>query len=115
MPEKVLARLDSHTVPASSWTDTEPYRGEIRCGAQKILKSPCAKRQSDGSPRVTSHGYDCNHPEVHLTPTGSDREAARTIISVGLSTGSLTEASWRPPRVVLRNPRLFSEMQWRSA
>ena len=30
MPEKVLARLNSHTVPASSWTDTEPYRGEIR-------------------------------------------------------------------------------------
>ena len=29
MPERVLARLDSHTVPASAWTDTEPYRGEI--------------------------------------------------------------------------------------
>jgi dienelactone hydrolase len=36
--EKALALLDSHTVPASSWTDTEPYRGEIRHGAQGVLK-----------------------------------------------------------------------------
>ena len=37
--EKALALLDSHELPASSWTDTEPYRGEIRRGAEKILKS----------------------------------------------------------------------------
>jgi dienelactone hydrolase len=36
--EKALAILDSHTVPASSWTDTEQYRGEIRSGAQDVLK-----------------------------------------------------------------------------
>ena len=36
--EKALALLDSHAAPASSWTDTEPYRGEIRRDAQKILK-----------------------------------------------------------------------------
>jgi tetratricopeptide (TPR) repeat protein len=36
--EKALAILDSHTVPASSWTDTEQYRGEIRNGAQDVLK-----------------------------------------------------------------------------
>jgi len=36
--EKALAILDSHTVPASSWTDTEQYRGEIRSGAQEVLK-----------------------------------------------------------------------------
>ena len=36
--EKALAILDSHTVPASSWTDTEQYRGEIRGGAQDVLK-----------------------------------------------------------------------------
>jgi hypothetical protein len=35
---KALALLDSHTVPASSWTDTEQYRGEIRRGAQDVLK-----------------------------------------------------------------------------
>jgi Flp pilus assembly protein TadD len=36
--EKALALLDSHKLPASSWTDTEQYRGEIRRGAEKILK-----------------------------------------------------------------------------
>jgi dienelactone hydrolase len=36
--EKTLALLDSHSVPASSWTDTEPYRGEIRRGAEDTLK-----------------------------------------------------------------------------
>jgi dienelactone hydrolase len=34
---KTLALLDSHRLPASSWTDTEQYRGEIRRGAEKIL------------------------------------------------------------------------------
>lgn len=38
LAEKALALLNSHTAPASSWTDTEQYRGEIRRGAQKILK-----------------------------------------------------------------------------
>jgi hypothetical protein len=36
--EKALTLLDSHTAPASSWTDTEQYRGEIRRDAQKVLK-----------------------------------------------------------------------------
>jgi tetratricopeptide (TPR) repeat protein len=36
--EKALALLDSHRSPASSWTDTEQYRGEIRRGAEKVLK-----------------------------------------------------------------------------
>jgi Flp pilus assembly protein TadD len=36
--EKALAILDSHTVPASSWTDTEQYRGEIRRDALKVLQ-----------------------------------------------------------------------------
>jgi dienelactone hydrolase len=42
--EKALALLDSHTVPASSWTDTEPYRGEIRHGAEDVLKKLGAAR-----------------------------------------------------------------------
>jgi tetratricopeptide (TPR) repeat protein len=42
--EKTLAILDSHTVPASSWTDTEEYRGEIRRDAQKVLKKLDAAR-----------------------------------------------------------------------
>jgi Tfp pilus assembly protein PilF len=36
--ERALALLDSHAAPASSWTDTEPYRGEIRRDAEQILK-----------------------------------------------------------------------------
>ncbi len=36
--EKALALLNSHRLPASSWTDTEQYRGEIRRGAEKVLK-----------------------------------------------------------------------------
>jgi dienelactone hydrolase len=35
--EKALALLDAHTTPASSWTDTDEYRGEIRRSAQKTL------------------------------------------------------------------------------
>lgn len=36
--EKALALLDSHALPASSWTDTDEYRGEIRKGAQRVLE-----------------------------------------------------------------------------
>src|SRR5438105_3764253 len=42
--EKALALLDSHRVPASSWTDTEQYRGEIRRGAQKVLEKVASDR-----------------------------------------------------------------------
>jgi pimeloyl-ACP methyl ester carboxylesterase len=35
--EKALAILDAHRGPASSWTDTDEYRGEIRRSAQKKL------------------------------------------------------------------------------
>src|SRR6266446_5489216 len=43
--EKTLALLDSHRLPASSWTDTEQYRGEIRRGAEKVLKKLNEKPQ----------------------------------------------------------------------
>ena len=36
--EKALAILNDHKIPASSWTDTDEYRGEIRRDAEKILK-----------------------------------------------------------------------------
>ena len=36
--EKVLAMLDSHAAPASSWSDTEPRRGEIRHDAQDVIQ-----------------------------------------------------------------------------
>jgi pimeloyl-ACP methyl ester carboxylesterase len=36
--EKALAMLDSHAAPASSWSDTEQRRGEIRNDVQDVLK-----------------------------------------------------------------------------
>jgi tetratricopeptide (TPR) repeat protein len=36
--DKALAILNDHNIPASSWTNTEQYRGEIRRGAEKVLK-----------------------------------------------------------------------------
>jgi tetratricopeptide (TPR) repeat protein len=36
--ERALALLDSHVAPASSWSDTEQRRGEIRHDAQEVLK-----------------------------------------------------------------------------
>ena len=41
---EALALLDSRRLPASSWTDTEPYRGEIRRAAQKVLEKVAAER-----------------------------------------------------------------------
>jgi tetratricopeptide (TPR) repeat protein len=38
--QKALALLDSPTMPASSWSDTEQFRREIRRSAQQILKKP---------------------------------------------------------------------------
>jgi len=35
--EKALALLDSHKAPASSWSDTDERRGEIRHGVQQTL------------------------------------------------------------------------------
>jgi dienelactone hydrolase len=42
--EKALAILNNHKFPASSWTDTEQYRGEIRRDAQKTLKQLSEKQ-----------------------------------------------------------------------
>jgi hypothetical protein len=35
---KALALLDSHAAPASSWSDTEQRRNEIRKGVEDVLK-----------------------------------------------------------------------------
>jgi tetratricopeptide (TPR) repeat protein len=35
--EKALALLDSHAAPASSWSDTEQRRGEIRRDVERAL------------------------------------------------------------------------------
>ena len=42
--EKALTLLDTPGVPASSWSDTEPRRGEIRSGARKVLEELSAGR-----------------------------------------------------------------------
>jgi tetratricopeptide (TPR) repeat protein len=36
--QKALALLDSHAAPASSWSDTQERRGEIRKGVEDVLK-----------------------------------------------------------------------------
>src|SRR5437899_5626468 len=43
--EKALALLDSHAVPASSWSDTERRRGEIRKDVEQVLKKLNEKPQ----------------------------------------------------------------------
>ena len=37
--ERTLALLDSHAAPATSWSDTEQIRGQIRKSAQELLKA----------------------------------------------------------------------------
>jgi pimeloyl-ACP methyl ester carboxylesterase len=42
--QKAMALLRSHAAPASSWSDTEERRGEIRKGAEETLKKASAKQ-----------------------------------------------------------------------
>jgi hypothetical protein len=41
--QRVLSLLDSHAAPASSWSDTEERRGEIRKAAEETLKKASEK------------------------------------------------------------------------
>jgi tetratricopeptide (TPR) repeat protein len=43
--DKALALLDSHAMPASSWSDTEQRRGEIRDGLKETLRKLGEKQQ----------------------------------------------------------------------
>jgi hypothetical protein len=45
LAEKGLALLNSHTAPASSWSDTEPRRGEIRKNLEETLKKLTGPRR----------------------------------------------------------------------
>ena len=38
LAEQGMALLDSHAAPASSWSDTEARRGEVRSGLQEVLQ-----------------------------------------------------------------------------
>lgn len=40
--QKALTLLDSHTLPASSWDDTEQFRGEVRRAAQGTISKASA-------------------------------------------------------------------------
>jgi hypothetical protein len=42
--EMTLALLDSHTTPASSWSDSEPRRSELRRSALRVLNKLNAAR-----------------------------------------------------------------------
>jgi pimeloyl-ACP methyl ester carboxylesterase len=42
--QRVLSLLDSHAAPASSWSDTEERRGEIRKAAEETLKKASEKQ-----------------------------------------------------------------------
>jgi Flp pilus assembly protein TadD len=42
LAEKGMALLDFHAAPASSWSDTEERRGEVRSGLQDVLKKVSA-------------------------------------------------------------------------
>ncbi len=44
---KALALLDSHTVPASSWSDTEPKRDRIRHSAERTLAHASERTRND--------------------------------------------------------------------
>jgi formylglycine-generating enzyme required for sulfatase activity len=69
--EKALTLLDSHKAPASSWSDTEERRGEIRTSVEDVLKKtdpghPAFLRPSGSSFR------DCAEcPELVVIPAGS--------------------------------------------
>jgi len=43
--DKAMTLLNSHSAPASSWSDTEPRRGRIRHSIEQIFKKLDAPRQ----------------------------------------------------------------------
>jgi len=72
--EKALTLLDSHQAPASSWSDTEQRRSEIRKGILRILKesqTPATSRQDASTRRPDVFFRDCpDCPEMVVIPGG---------------------------------------------
>lgn len=67
--EKALAILDTPGAPASSWTNTEQYRGEIRRGAKKVLQQIGTTPSSSRTPGDSFR--DCPRcPEMVVIPVG---------------------------------------------
>jgi formylglycine-generating enzyme required for sulfatase activity len=73
LAEKGMALLDSHTAPASSWSDTEERRGEIRSGLEDVLQKASAARAAATSGRVPDKVFrDCpDCPEMVVLPAGT--------------------------------------------
>jgi len=75
--DTALALLDSHVAPASSWSDTEQYRGEIRHGAQDVLKKVSATAATTSAAATSGHELsaefrDCpDCPEMVVIPAGN--------------------------------------------
>jgi hypothetical protein len=70
--EKALSILDSHTMPASSWSDTEQQRGEIRKGAQGILKQLATPAVGASRPPAGTVFRDCpDCPEMIVITAGN--------------------------------------------
>jgi formylglycine-generating enzyme required for sulfatase activity/dienelactone hydrolase len=77
LAEKGMALLDSHAAPASSWSDTEERRGEVRSGLQDVLQKVSAA--SVTAPTAATSGRvpgtvfrDCpDCPEMVVLPAGT--------------------------------------------
>jgi dienelactone hydrolase len=69
--EKALALLNAHQVPASSWSDTEERRGEIRKGAEKVLKQVDAPTPASESSPVSVFRDCADCPEMVAIPAGN--------------------------------------------
>lgn len=89
--EKALAILDAHKLPASSWSDTDQQRGEIRQSAEDTLKALKQPGQAAASFRDCP---DC--PEMqpilagHFTMGSSDVEKAWAV-SHGATADSVSD------------------------
>ena len=73
--EKAWAMLDSHNMPLSSWSDTDPRRAEIRSGIEEVFKKasgPSAPASATTTRRQPGSVFrDCpDCPEMVVLPAG---------------------------------------------
>ncbi len=77
LAEKGMALLDSHSAPASSWSDTEQRRSEVRSGLQDVLHqvnaapvtAPAAATSNRAPGSIFRDCPDC--PEMVVLPAGT--------------------------------------------
>jgi formylglycine-generating enzyme required for sulfatase activity/pimeloyl-ACP methyl ester carboxylesterase len=69
--QKALSILDTRGVPASSWTNTEQYRGEIRSDAEQVLQKAASATAPSTTRPAGSVFRDCAEcPEMVVIPAG---------------------------------------------